>query len=56
MMGTIARQHPHGIPLIEAGRVTHSSAPIVLVLVLDPNVEFLLKSSRVLARAVLLNS
>jgi hypothetical protein len=52
MIGTIARQHPHGIPLIEARRVTHSSAPIVLVL--DPNVEFLLKTSRVLARAELL--
>jgi hypothetical protein len=49
MMGTFARKHPKRIPLIEARRVTHSSPPIVLVLelVLDPIVEFLLKSPRV---------
>jgi hypothetical protein len=36
-----------GIPFIEARRSLFSSAPIVLVLVLDPIAEFLLKSSRV---------
>jgi hypothetical protein len=56
-METIARKESRrlssprwpGRLLIEARRVTHSSPPIVLELelVLDPSVEFLLKSSRV---------
>jgi hypothetical protein len=46
-LGTIARKRAGN--LIEARRVTHFLPPIVLELelVLDPSVEFLLKSSRV---------
>jgi hypothetical protein len=48
MRGTIARKGE--TPDFRCARVTHSSPPIVLELelvVLDPSVEFLLKSSRV---------